>query len=238
MNDGRIFLVADLHTPHFIKKVLNSNFVKKYNINSKDYIIILGDTGLLSSNKITSEEKYIHRYLDDKPFTTLFIDGNHDNINIINNLDQIKLFDSIVGKLSDKIFHLHRGCIYNILNKNILTIGGAFSIDYIHRRQDLNWWKDEILSPTDRSLILCNTKYKYDYILSHDCPLHVIKLMHKRGYEICNIYGHHTNKFLDDIYSISKNKDNFKHWYFGHYHYDIDRLSVHFSSIFREIKIL
>ena len=40
-----------------------------------DYIIICGDFGFWSD---TPEEEYWLDWLEEKPFTTLFVDGNHE----------------------------------------------------------------------------------------------------------------------------------------------------------------
>ena len=44
------------------------------------FLIILGDFGLVwNREKENSHEKWWLNWLEDKPFTTLFIDGNHEN---------------------------------------------------------------------------------------------------------------------------------------------------------------
>ena len=41
-----------------------------------DYVIIAGDFGIWNDTK---QERYNLDWLEDKPFTTLFVDGNHSN---------------------------------------------------------------------------------------------------------------------------------------------------------------
>ena len=45
-------------------------------MNKDDYVIICGDFGYWDESK---EQKYWLKWLDGKPFTTLWVDGNHEN---------------------------------------------------------------------------------------------------------------------------------------------------------------
>ena len=51
----------------------------------EDYVVLLGDVGLVWDYKGESKtEKWWLDWLEDKSFTTLFIDGNHENFNRLN----------------------------------------------------------------------------------------------------------------------------------------------------------
>ena len=52
------------------------SFPEQKEMTRDDFVIILGDFGLVWSN--SKEEKYWLDWLNDKPFTTLFVDGNHE----------------------------------------------------------------------------------------------------------------------------------------------------------------
>jgi metallophosphoesterase superfamily enzyme len=47
-----------------------------------DYVIIAGDFGVIWDN--SKEQDYFLKWLDNKKFTTLFIDGNHENFDLLN----------------------------------------------------------------------------------------------------------------------------------------------------------
>jgi hypothetical protein len=50
-----------------------------------DYVIICGDfDGVWAKDEESKEEKYNLDWLNNKPFTTLFVDGNHENIDWLN----------------------------------------------------------------------------------------------------------------------------------------------------------
>ena len=52
-----------------------------YNFSKDDYVIICGDFGgVWNKDKESKQETMLMDWLDCKPFTTLFVDGNHENI--------------------------------------------------------------------------------------------------------------------------------------------------------------
>ena len=78
-----------------------------------------------------------------------------------------------MGYVSKHIRYLKRGRCYNIDGKNILTIGGADSVDKFRRTEGLSWWKEEAITDEDVSRI--DNNIYYDYVLSHCCPLSIFK---------------------------------------------------------------
>ena len=95
-----------------------------------DYVIILGDFGLIwdyqGENK---NEKYWLDWLNDKPWTTLFIDGNHCNFDRLNSYEVSEWHGGKVHFIRPSVIHLMRGEIFNIGGKKILAMGGAESHD-------------------------------------------------------------------------------------------------------------
>lgn len=72
-----IYVVGDTHCPIDIKK-LNNKEVFKACGQYPDYVIICGDAGFIWSNDPEDkEEQYWLNWIDEKPWTTLFVDGNH-----------------------------------------------------------------------------------------------------------------------------------------------------------------
>lgn len=51
-----------------------------------DYLIILGDAGILTGG---SEDRELQTALDDLQVTTLWIDGNHENFDLIDSYPEI-----------------------------------------------------------------------------------------------------------------------------------------------------
>ena len=79
---SRVFITGDLHGNIDIKKLNSKNFPEGNSLTKEDYVIICGDFGLVWNN--SAEELYWRKWLDEKPWTTLFVDGNHENFNLLN----------------------------------------------------------------------------------------------------------------------------------------------------------
>lgn len=76
-----VYVTGDIHgDPTRLSK--NSFYEQKNFSNNKDenVVIILGDFGLVwNRDKESKQEKYWLDWLNKKPFTTIFVDGNHEN---------------------------------------------------------------------------------------------------------------------------------------------------------------
>ena len=115
---GKILVTGDIHGNHSLFKRFSSENLTNV-MEEDDIIIVLGDFGLLWQNTPDKQEIYNIKWLNNKPWTTLFVDGNHENFYRLNKLDRKSMFGAEVGVVSDKIFHLRRGNIYNIYGKDI-----------------------------------------------------------------------------------------------------------------------
>lgn len=74
-----IYGAGDTHTPRHIHKLNAKNFPQQREMTKQDFVIIMGDFGLLWENIMDKTELYWMKWLNDRNFTTLFIDGNHEN---------------------------------------------------------------------------------------------------------------------------------------------------------------
>jgi calcineurin-like phosphoesterase family protein len=77
----KVYVTGDTHCPIDIKKLNSENFQEGKTLTKDDVVIILGDFGLLWKDIPDKEEKYWTNWLNNKPWTTLFVDGNHENHN-------------------------------------------------------------------------------------------------------------------------------------------------------------
>jgi len=212
------------------------NFPLGQTFTKNDYMIILGDFGLLWNN--SKIEKYWLNWLNSRPWTTLFVDGNHENFNMINELPIVEKFDGKVGKVTDSIYHLKRGEIYNIDGKKIFTFGGAQSVDKSERVENISWWPEEVPNYEETHYALANLanhNLMVDYVLTHTCPQEISEVLKEIG--ICK-YNEpietidYTRKVLDEI----AGGITFKHWYFGHWHDDVvikEKYTLLFESIIK-----
>ena len=219
-----VYFTGDTHGDMDIYKLSSSNWNKGKELTKKDYLIVLGDFGLLWNKEEDNHEKNLKGWLESKPWTTLFLDGNHENFNRINSLEQIEMFGGKVGKYGDSIFHLKRGEIYNIDGETFFTFGGGYSIDKRLRKENVSWWAEEMPSDEEYKKGLDNLKKhnnKVDYILTHSCS--------EKSFNKIDIGsgGRFTPKIkgeekLREYFDKVENLVEFKHWYFGHFHFDFD----------------
>lgn len=156
----------------------------------------------------------------DFPHPCAFVDGNHEDHELLRLLDEENwgLEDFYKDRLAPWKETLGtwdykpRGTIEN----GILYIGGARSIDAMHRRRGVDWFPEENISYADQIRTFeAVDAYGPDNIhtvISHDCPgsFNVSEACRQTGIEI--IDG--NRKFLEALRHYVRPQ----RWYFGHYH--------------------
>ena len=108
-----IYITGDTHGGIDINK-LTSKALKKANLNltEEDYVIICGDFGFIWSPDTSSDYKYDLHWLEwfkEKPFTTLFVDGNHENFEVLEKYPISQWNGGQVQFINEKVIHLRRG---------------------------------------------------------------------------------------------------------------------------------
>lgn len=222
-----IYITGDTHIPVDIQKLSVKRFPEQKEMTKNDYVIICGDFGGVWDG--SNEEKYWIKWLKSKNFTTLFIDGNHENFEMLYNLPIAELGGGFVHKVDDGIYHLIRGEVYTIDENKFFVLGGASSHDKKYRIEGKNWWKEEL--PTAEEYKKAQEKifahnFRFDYIITHSAPTSVQNNI-SPDYEINELTA-----FLEEI----KNTVAYKKWFIGHYHQDkaVDEKHIAiFNSIIR-----
>lgn len=224
-----IFVTGDIHGPIDISKLNSEKFPEGKSLTKNDYIICSGDFGLIFDvNESGKQEKYLLDWLSNKPWTTLFVDGNHENFNRLYQFKTEEKFGGKVGVINDSIFHLKRGEIYEIEGNKIFTFGGADSIDKENRYVNISWWREEIPSYKEMMYGIDNLKKhnnEIDYIITHTVPWNIIielgEIVKKELNITYNIYDDKkedpVTSYLSEVLKVVK----FKKWYFGHFHQDV-----------------
>lgn len=100
----------------------------------------MGDFGLVWNDG--KEDLYWRKWLADRNFTTLFIDGNHENFDLLKRYEVVEWHGGKVQFINDSIIHLMRGQVYEIDRKTIFTMGGGTSIDKQFRKPGKSWWPE------------------------------------------------------------------------------------------------
>ena len=102
-----IYITGDTHGDIDFKK-LEVYFSKKY-VTYKDYLIILGDCGIVWSESDCHISDYSRFRL-----TVLFIDGNHENFELLNKFPVVEYKGARCHRLYKNVFHILRGEIISI----------------------------------------------------------------------------------------------------------------------------
>ena len=80
----------------------------------------------------------------DLPVTVLFVDGNHENFDLLNAYPVEMWKGGKVHNIKPDIIHLMRGQVFEIEGKTIFTFGGAASIDRDWRIEGESWRAQEL----------------------------------------------------------------------------------------------
>ena len=120
-----IFITGDTHG-EWMNRLNIDSFPEQKTMKKNDYVIILGDFGIWEKSK---KEKDNLDWLESRNFTTLFISGNHENYDILDNLPTEEWNGGMVNKIRPSVIHLKRGQIFKIDNFSFFTFGGASSHD-------------------------------------------------------------------------------------------------------------
>lgn len=224
-----LYVTGDTHGDLDFQKILDWSEATKLN-KDKDYLIILGDFGYVWANKRDTHEKEKLDFISRLPFTTLFIDGNHENHSRLNAMRVVNFMGGKSHKVYGSIYHLMRGQVYEIAGKRIFTFGGASSIDKHLRTDGISWWKEEEFNYREANTAYDNLNkinWEVDYVLTHSAPLSI----RDKLFEGNNLYKPSaTERLLEAILRNIK----FKRWYFGHYH--IDKNMNNFKAMYENIE--
>lgn len=214
-----IYVTGDVHGTISITERLNTkNFPQQKEMTKSDYVIITGDFGLIWDG--SKEDHFWLKWLDDtKPFTTLFIDGNHENFDILEQYPIEMWNGGKVHRINDSVIHLMRGQVFNIDGKKFFTFGGAASHDKEHRRVNISWWEREMPSYAEYEEGLENLDKNHwivDYVLTHTCSLDALEWLVRRYNLSLDVDQMH--RYFNEIAS----KLEYDQWFFGHFHQDVE----------------
>lgn len=195
-----------------------------------DFMIIAGDFGAVWSEKTLEADLKLYSNL---PFTVLFVDGNHENFELLSAYPVEEWHGGKVRFIKPDIIHLMRGQVFEIEGKTFFTFGGATSHDKDHRIKDISWWSAEAPTYVDYDEALKNLErydFKVDYIITHTCDE---RALHYSPLSRLRLDVYHENQMLSNFEDLVK----YTHWYFGHYHTDGD-ISDKKTVLYNEIRKL
>lgn len=218
-----VYLAGDTHGLLDIQKVkdyFSEDAMTHECTKEEDYLIILGDCGAVWDGGKKDQE--VQEVLNSLPVKVLYVDGNHENFELLDDYPEDKWHGGLVHKISDNIYHLIRGQVFDIGEKSFFVFGGGNSIDKAWRTPYVSWWPEEMPSFYEYEEGLRNLEVVHNnvnYILTHTCPKKIV-------YEMVQYYKEGEEELQEYLQSIADTVD-FEDWYFGHFHIDEDIGSFH-----------
>ena len=241
-----IYITGDTHGD--FTRFSNRHLERKgLHLTAEDYVIVCGDLGLCWAPDNTFA--YHCRFFEEKPYTILWVQGNHENYDMLKKYAPEEWNGGMVRHIvRDKVILLERGQVFCIGGKTFFAFGGASSHDIqggvLDRRdpdfrskvkqadiQGLpyrilreSWWPEELPSTKEMFEGLKNLgkiDNEVDYIITHCCATGIQSILDSGP-------GHlYEPDILTDYFEQIEEKIHYKHWYFGHYHMDIKVDSRH-----------
>lgn len=191
-----------------------------------DILIICGDFGFIWDG--SKREKSILKKLSNKDYTIAFIDGCHENFDILESYPVSEWCGGKARIISKNIIHLMRGQVYTIQDKKIFTFGGGHSQDFDFRRDGTKWWERE--QPTHAEIIeairnLDEHSNIIDYVITHEPPASLKDCLGVDVFQRLEVHA-----FFEDIIKVC----SYKKWFFGKCHID-KHIPIKFYAIFNNI---
>lgn len=230
-----IYITGDCHGD--FRRFSTRIFPEQKEMTKEDYVIICGDFGSVwNRDGESKEETAALNLLEERSFTTLFIDGNHENFDRLYAYPAERWHGGKVHKIRDSVLHLMRGQIFELEGKTFFTFGGASSHDidggilelddplFKRKRSHLNkdwipyrinhvsWWKQELPDAEEMEEGLSNLEryhYDVDFIVTHCCA---------SSTQAVFSCGTFKTDVLTDYLEQIHSKCRYKKWFFGHYH--------------------
>ena len=248
-----VYVTGDCHADYH--KFTTDNFPDQKQMTSDDIVIVCGDFGIWDDS---NEEKYWLKWLNNKPFTTVFVDGNHENFDRLYS-DEFKTVDFYGGKaqkIRPHIFHLLRGEMYTFEGKKFWCFGGASSHDIsdgildaddfttpmefyaiirqwhklgkMFRINHVSWWKEEL--PSEEEM-----QHGLDVLEANNFAADYI-ITHCCPQDVASVMGFHGSDKLTMYFNDIASRTLFHRWYFGHYHGEesvFGKFILHYDKIER-----
>lgn len=234
-----IYVTGDCHGN--FERFSEEIFPEQKEMTKEDYVIICGDFGgVWSIDQKNKSEVETLNWLNDRPFTTLFVDGNHENFDRLRRFPMMRWKGGKVHRIRPSVYHLMRGQVFELGDKKFFTFGGAQSHDIqggvfeaddpdlkkkvmeAHKRNlpyrvnKVSWWKEELPLESEMAEGLQNLGLhgnKVDFVISHCCASSTLAQFS---------HGIYTPDYLHRYLEKVKQSSTYKKWFFGHYHMNMN----------------
>lgn len=194
-----------------------------------DFLIVCGDFGFLWDG--SNREKQILKKIGKKRFYTLFVEGCHENYDLLEQYPEEDFCGGKVNVISGRLMHMKRGSVFDLQGKTFFTFGGGQTKEIEIRRESKTWWERELPTPEEVNLGKQNLeKYgnKVDYIVTHEPPASVKEFL---NFEVRQISYMHT--FFDAV----KDECEFQKWFFGKVHKN-KLIPPKYQCLFEDVEVI
>ncbi|EOS55954.1 MULTISPECIES: metallophosphoesterase [unclassified Anaerotruncus] len=191
-----------------------------------DILLVCGDFGFLWDG--SPKELRLLDWLGKRPYQILFVEGTHDNIDLLSGYPEETLYGGQVRRVSGNCCQLLRGECYEIEGKRVFALGGGESTDMDIRVEGETWWSRELPSAEELAHAretLASLNQQVDYIITHSVAPTVNKFLDREQMQI--------NLLLAFLNEISETVQ-FKRWYFGSCHLD-KAIPPKYCAVYQEI---
>lgn len=214
-----IYVTGDIHGGSTMNSIVEWEEGKS--LTHDDYLIIAGDFGIPWEFSIMEDD--LVWWIESRPWTTLFVDGNHERFSWWKDQPIEEWHGGRVQRLQkfSRTRHLMRGEVFDFDGTTIFTMGGATSVDRACRIEGYNWWPEELPSEEEITYArktLDTVNWNVDYVITHTCAS---DLLPKTLYPYPNWQNPDTDR-LTNFFNKLEFKLKFKRWYYGHFHVDRD----------------
>ena len=250
-----VYITGDTHAEFF--RLTTDFFPEQKELTRDDYLIICGDFGGVWYDD--QSERWWLNWMSKKPFTILFVDGNHENFDRLygGEFDVVDFHGGKAHKIRDNVYHLMRGHVFDICGKKFFAFGGASSHDIddgilepsdypsvrdlerdyrdktrkglMCRINHISWWKEELPSQEEMD-------FGEETLKAHNYEVDYV-ISHSLPQDVCAACGYTGHDTITMYFNkLLQNGLKFKEWHCGHYHRQkqvMGKFIIHYEDIER-----
>ena len=226
-----IYITGDCHGDY--RRFNTENFPEQKKMSRDDYVIVCGDFGYWDRSR---EQEWWRRWLSQKSFTLLWVDGNHENYDMLRELPVEEWKGGKAQFVSDNILHLMRGQVFDLEGVRLFSFGGARSHDIpdgildpaaenfkaefrrlsrkkaLFRVKHVSWWEEEMPNAEEMEegrQNLAKHQGQVDFIVTH-CAASSVQDRFSGGL----FQADPLTDYLEELRQACR----YQRWFFGHYH--------------------
>lgn len=196
-----------------------------------DTLLVCGDFGFIWDG--SKAEQAMLKKLGKLKFHLAFIDGVHENFELLNQYPVGEWNGARARQISGKLHHLMRGEVYTIEGKTFFTMGGGVCPDDDFRVSDDQRMRLEIPSREELRRAAAAIEAldgRIDYIITHEPPMRIKGFLQLKQQGRANLEITGLNTFLEELGKVC----TFRRWFFGSMHKDKLIAQTH-AAVFRKV---